>query len=99
MGRIAAPYGVKGWLKVLPLTEEPQTLLSHAQWWLRRKGGTDWQPFALESGRVHGATLLAEVLGLPDREAAAVFAGGDVGIARSALPAIAEDEVYWSDLV
>jgi 16S rRNA processing protein RimM len=98
MGRVAAPYGVKGWLKVLPLTEDPDTLLSHARWWIRARAG-EWQPVDLESGRMHGKTLLAQLSGLPDREAAAKYAGGEVGVARSALPATAENEFYWADLV
>jgi 16S rRNA processing protein RimM len=28
-----------------------------------------------------------------------MYSGGDVGVARSALPAAADDEVYWADLV
>jgi 16S rRNA processing protein RimM len=100
MGRIAAPYGVKGWLKVAPMTALPDTLLSHSQWWLRRPGSdAGWQPCALESGRMHGKMLVAQLHGLADREAAAAFAGGEVGVARSALPPVAANEYYWSDLV
>lgn len=100
MGRIAAPYGVKGWVKVQPLTSEPETLLGYAQWWLRRRGGEGaWQAHTLESGRQHGATLLAQLSGLPDREAAARLAGAEIGVPRSALPPVAEDEYYWADLV
>jgi len=98
MGRIAAPYGVKGWVNVLPLTAEAQTLLSHKQWWLRRRGG-DWQMFAMESGRIHGRGIVAKLAELHDREAVAVYAGGEVGVSRDALPAIADNEVYWADLV
>ena len=98
MGRIAAPYGVKGWLKVQPTTAEPDTLLAHVQWWLRRRG-SEWQAFTLEDGRMHGGTLVAKLAAIADREAAAVFAGGEVGVARSALPAAGEGEVYWADLV
>ena len=98
MGRIAAPYGVKGWVKVQPLTSEPETLLAHPQWWVRRREGA-WQAHALESGRQHGATLLAQLSGLPDREAAAQLSGAEIGVPRSALPAAGENEYYWADLV
>jgi 16S rRNA processing protein RimM len=37
--------------------------------------------------------------GLDDREAAAEFAGGEIGIERDALPAAGDGEVYWADLV
>jgi 16S rRNA processing protein RimM len=99
MGRIAAPYGVKGWVKILPLTAAPETLLAHPQWWVRKRGGETWVAHALESGRQHGATLLAQLSGLADREAAALLSGGDVGVPRAALPATAENEYYWADLV
>ena len=100
MGRIVAPYGVKGWLKVVPSTAERETLLSHKEWWLRPRGErSEWRRCSLEEGRPHGSALIVRVTGLADREAAAMYSGGDIGIARSALPAAAENEVYWSDLV
>jgi len=100
MGRIAASYGVKGWLKVLPLTADLDALLSYRDWWLRRRGDeTGWRKYALESGKPHGKTLLVQLAGLADREAAAAFAGGEVGVARSALPAAGSNEIYYADLV
>ncbi len=99
MGRVAAPYGVKGWLKVLPLTAQTETLLAHQEWWVRRRGSETWQPHALESGRRHGATLLAQIAGPADREAAALLTGADIGVPRAALPATAANEFYWADLV
>jgi len=100
MGRIAAPYGVKGWIKVLPLTSAPETLLTHAQWWVRKRGvGAVWQSHALETGKQHGATLLAQLSGLADREAAALLSGGEVGVPRTELPAARPGEVYFADLV
>ena len=100
MGRIVAPYGVKGWLKVVPSTAEHETLLAHKEWWLRPRGeSSPWRRCTLEEGRAHGSTLVARVSGLEDREAAALYSGGDVGVARSALPAVGEGEVYWADLV
>ena len=100
MGRIVAPYGVKGWLKVAPSTAEHETLLAHEEWWLRPRGGRgEWRRYVLEEGRAHGSTLVVRVAGLADREAAAVYSGGEVGVARSALPPAGEDEVYWADLV
>jgi 16S rRNA processing protein RimM len=99
MGRIVAPYGIKGWVKVLPMTSEPETLLGHATWWVRGRGGVDaWTMHTLEAGRQHGAILLAQLSGLADREAAALLNGADIGVPRAALPAPAEGEIYWSDL-
>jgi 16S rRNA processing protein RimM len=100
MGRIAAPYGVHGWVKVLPLTAAPETLLAHREWWIRKRDDErPWQSHKLVSGKRHGATLLAQLSGLADREAAARLSGAEIGVPRAALPAAGENEYYWSDLV
>jgi 16S rRNA processing protein RimM len=100
MGRIVAPYGVKGWLKVVPSTAEHDTLLSYKEWWLRPRGeGSPWRRCVFAEGRPHGSSLVARVEELGDREAAAAYAGGEVGVARSALPPAGEGQVYWADLV
>ena len=77
MGRIVAPYGVKGWVKVMPLTAERETLLAHEQWWVRPTAASEpvAAQHALESGKAHGATLLVQLSGLADREAAALLTG------------------------
>ncbi len=99
MGRVVAPYGVKGWVKVKPLTSEAQTLLSHKKWWLRPKtAASDWQGHELGAGRMHGGVLLAQLDGVGERETAARLTGADVGVPRDALPAVAEGEIYWADL-
>ena len=100
MGRVAAPYGVKGWLKVVPLTSELETLLDHPKWWLRKYGSeASWQAYDVEEGKQHGATLVVQLAGLADRDAAARISGSEIGIPRDALPAAREGEIYWSDLV
>ncbi len=99
MGRVAAPYGVNGWVRVIPMTAAPATLLGHARWWLRAGEDAAWQPHALQSGRQHGAALIAQLAGLQDRETAAGWSGADIGVPRTELPAISEQEIYWADLV
>jgi len=34
MGRVSAPHGVKGWIKVQPFTQEIDGLLGYPRWWL-----------------------------------------------------------------
>ena len=100
MGRVAAPYGVKGWVKVVPLTAAPTTLLGYAQWWIReRADDAAWQPRTLEAGRQHGRTLAVQLSGLRDRETAGRLSGADIGVPRDLLPAVAAHEIYWADLV
>lgn len=100
MGRIAAPYGVKGWLKILPSTGEHEALLAYPDWWLRRRDErAGWQRFELAEGRTHANTLIVRLAGIDDREAAAAFSGGEVGVGRDKLPQADADEIYVADLV
>ena len=97
MGRILAPYGVKGWVRVVTFTEAPENLLAYSPWHLMLNGR--WQEAEVLHGREHGKGLVVQLAGCEDRDAAAVFSGTDIGVYRSQLPAPDADEYYWSDLV
>ena len=97
MGRIAAPYGVKGWVRVVTFTETQENLLAYSPWHLMLNGR--WQMVEVLDGREHGKGLVVQLAGCDDRDAAAGFSGTDIGVYRSQLPAPDEDEYYWSDLV
>ena len=97
MGRLAAPYGVKGWLRVTSYTEAPENLLDYTPWLLQRRD--DWHATDVVSGRVHGKGLVVRIRGCDDRDAAAALTGTEIGIYRSQLPEADVGEFYWSDLV
>ncbi len=108
MGRVIAPYGVKGWVKVHAYTQDRATLLDYAAWWLRPRTGSaaagsaatsGWREYGVQSSREHGATLIAQLAGITDREAAAALKGADIGVPSAALPAAEENEIYYADLV
>lgn len=97
MGRIAAPHGVKGWIRARAYTEAPEALLGFPGWWLIRDGGA--RSLGLEEGRIHGDMLIAKLAGISDRYAAQQLVGTDIAIARAAFPPPAQDEYYWADLI
>lgn len=97
MGRILAPYGVRGWVKIRPYTEAPDGLLGYARWWVGNEGA--WQPHALKAGREHGELLVAQLEGIEDRDRAAALRGLDIAVGRDELPPAPEGEYYWADLV
>jgi len=97
MGRIAAPHGVKGWIKVQPLTAATRSLLDYRSWWIGGEGG--WQEHGVVSGSAQGRTLLAKIEGCDDREAAAALKGMTVAVPRALLPAVQAEEYYWADLI
>jgi 16S rRNA processing protein RimM len=89
---------VRGSVKVRPFTESPETLLAYGAWWVKAPRGGTWTEYAQSEGRLHSGTLVATLAGVTTREAAQKMKGFEVGVARAALPPVADGEIYWDDL-
>lgn len=98
MGRVAAPYGVKGWIRVVPFTATPGALLAFPTWRMTLRGEREPREFRLLEGRVHAEDVVASVEGIVTREQAAMLRGSTVEVPRDALPPEGPDEVYVADL-
>jgi 16S rRNA processing protein RimM len=98
MGRILAPHGVRGWIKVQPVSEAPEALLEHATWRVRAPRASSWLEMRRLAGRMHSGTLLVSLAGVSNREEAMALRGADVGVLRSTLPRNKKNEIYWVDL-
>lgn len=97
MGRVTAPYAVRGWIKVQPFTEYVDNLLDYPVWQVGKAGR--WQAYDVLEAKVHGQFLLAQLKGVDDRNAAESMQGLEVAIERSELPPADENEFYWDDLI
>jgi 16S rRNA processing protein RimM len=98
MGRIVAPYGLKGWVRIDPYGADPGSLSAYPSWWVGRDG--DWREMIVaESVLQHGASLVARFEGCAERDAALALKGNEVAVEREALPQSANNEFYWADLV
>jgi 16S rRNA processing protein RimM len=97
LGRITAPYGVKGWVRVHPYTAAAENLVHYPSWWLGRDAR--WEEQQVIQSRVHGASVVAQLAGCDDREAASTLRGRQVAVPRAVLPATRENEYYWTDLI
>jgi 16S rRNA processing protein RimM len=98
MGRIGAPFGVKGWVHVEPFTGEPDALLAYETWSLRARDDVRTK-YEVAEGHAQGKGLVVRLQGVGDRDAAANLRGCLVEIARDALPAPGAREFYRADLV
>ena len=97
IGRVSGVYGVHGWLRVRSATEPSARILEYQPWQIGRDGR--WEAFEVRCGRPHGASFVAKLDGLDDRESARCWIGADIAVCRSQLPALAPEEYYWCDLV
>lgn len=97
MGRIVAPYGVFGWLKVVPDTEAFDGLFDYDNWWLGKDD--DWREMVVETAKVHNDVIVVKLKGIDDRDAALACKGKQIAVPRDQLPEADENEYYWSDLI
>jgi len=97
MGRIVAPYGVFGWLKVIPDTEAMDGLFDYDTWWLGK--GDDWREMVVETAKIHNDVIVVKLEGINDRDAALACKGKQIAVPRVDLPEPADNEYYWSDLI
>jgi 16S rRNA processing protein RimM len=97
MGRVRAPHGLKGWIKVQPFTQETGGLLGYPEWWVGAEG--KWQQHRIAESVVHGSMVVARLEGVTDRDTAAELRGRDVAVPRAAMPQNREGEFYWNDLL
>ena len=96
VGKITAPFGVKGWVKIHSFTEPASNIFSYRRLLLQR--GDDWQSIEFDARRPHGKGLVAHVPGCDDRNAAALLSQSMLAVRADELPALAEGDYYWRDL-
>src|SRR5690554_6416919 len=102
MGRIVAPFGIKGWVRVAPFGDDPERWGEMPQWWISRDDNAPaeaWQAVDVTECRTHGTSLIAALEQVADRNAAEAVKGWFVGAPREAMPEPGEEEYYWADLV
>lgn len=102
LGRIVAPFGIKGWVHIAPQGDDPESWADMSQWWIGRDADAPeeaWTPLPLRGHRIHGAGLVVHFEGYDDRTAAETLKGALIAAPREALPEPDEDEWYWADLV
>ena len=97
LGRVGAPFGIKGWLHIESHTDPPDRLLEYPEWALRLASGERLARRVAE-GRRHAEGLVAHLEGVDDRGAAAELTGAVIEVERAALPPLAEREYYRADL-
>jgi 16S rRNA processing protein RimM len=102
LGRIVAPFGIQGWVKIHPFGDDPLSWRMMPRWWVcpdDEGASENWRPLALRGCRMQGKSLVAAFTDVTDRDGAEALEGLYIGAPREALPATGTDEYYWADLV
>jgi len=101
VGRVSGLFGVKGWVKLRSDTEPRENILSYSPLYLKheRDAGAQWQAVKIKGGKRQGKTVIAQLDGCVDRDAAALLVGAQIAIKPTQLAKSAEGEYYWRDLL
>jgi len=108
VGRVLDAWGVKGWLKILPHSTEPEALFAAKSWFLQAPDAKFRPGFDAFKGTVsitvdeaknHSDSVVAKVEGVDDRDDAESLRGCRIFLPRSAFPKASKDEYYWVDLI
>jgi 16S rRNA processing protein RimM len=96
VGYIAGAYGIQGWVRIKPYSADADALLCAKTWWLDKP---DLRDVDMMQAKIHGEDVVAQLMGVVDRNAAEALKGATVQIRRSHFPPLSDDEFYWVDLI
>jgi len=96
VGYVSGAYGIQGWVRIKPYSAEADALLHAKTWWVDKPVLRDVDPMQVKS---HGGDVVAQLMGVADRNTAEALKGAAVQIRRSHFPALSNDEFYWVDLI
>jgi len=97
VGKIASPFGVRGWTKVVSYTDPLEGLLERQQWRLTQRGNA--LAYTVVEGKTHGRFLIVKFDGIDDRDEVAKLTNALVVVEREELPDTDDESFYWADLI
>ncbi len=96
VARVTGAYGIHGWVRLRPYASEASALLHAKTWWLDKPELHDVDVMQV---RTQGEDIVAQLVGVPDRNAAELLKGTTVHIRRAHFPPLDDNEFYWIDLI
>lgn len=95
MGRIGAPYGIKGWVKLISFSDPPDNLLDYRHFWIA--DGAALRALEIDEARPQGEGLVGHIKGCDVREETRQYTGFDLLLPKTELPAL-DEGFYWHEL-
>ena len=96
MGRIAAPYGIRGWFKLVSHTQPRENILQYRSFVGSLNGSL--LALVMDDAKPHGKGLIAHIRGFDTPEDIRLLTGVELMVPLSELPALEDDDYYWHQL-
>ncbi len=94
LGQITGAHGIRGDVIVKTFTADPADIAAYGL--TDAEGG---RPLRLKVRRITSKGLIAQVIGVRDRNGAESLKGSELWVARDHLPETSEGEFYYVDLI
>jgi len=96
VGYITGAFGVQGWVRIKPYAADASALLHARRWWLDKP---ELHDVDMRQSKMHVDEVVAQLVGVADRDGAEALKGTLVQISRRHFPVPDENEFYWIDLI
>ena len=96
IGKFGRPHGIVGWLRLISFTDPRENIFHYPQWFIETE--QQWQPLPYQDYEIQPQQFLVKLADCHTPEQAARYTNKSIAIPREELPALSEDEYYWSDL-
>jgi 16S rRNA processing protein RimM len=97
IGRILGVHGIKGELKILPLTDNPERFFNLDS--IAIQNGKREQEYAISNCRIHKGHVLLLLNEIDNRNDAELLIGKEIAIPRDQAVDLGEDEFFIEDLM
>lgn len=97
IGKIGAPYGVKGWVKITSYTDKLEGVFSYTPWLLGQVKESN--KYVVDQWRLHNKGVIAKLVGVETRDDAESIKNLEISIKAEQLPQLESDDFYWRELV
>jgi len=97
LGRVASPFGVKGWVKLVSFTQPRESIFSYTRFFANRDGAA--VELEMDAGKPQGKGLIAHFVGFDTPEAVRELTGLELSVTSDALPDLDSEDYYWHQLI
>lgn len=97
LGRVASPYGVKGWVKLVSFTQPRDNIFSYRHFFANREGVQ--VALEMDAGKPQGKGLIAHFVGFDTPEAVRELTGLELCVCSDTLPELGAEDYYWHQLI
>jgi len=95
IAKVLRTHGVRGWIKVLPLTDDPERFLPHLKVYAGRTSDGQGDIYVLEKVRSAAKDFLLKFRGIDSREDAANLRGLYITIPENQVPPVEDEDTYY----